>query len=207
MYLLIFIPSFFLLFYLSKNVSIKELLLYIPVLSIELIPIMIFAVRSNIAELNETVHIFIWTYPKLLSSRASESMISFDGNILRNIARNILDGGYMFLNNSDGLPWNSIPGIGAYYPIMLPFLIIGILVSMCRRNLIDKLLILGFISSIPIILVVTPNYNHWIFIHFVVLSFISIRINEIVINKKVQLAIIISYAILFFNFSSIYFRQ
>lgn len=207
MYLLIFIPSFFLLFYLSKNVSIKELLLYIPVLSIELIPIMIFAVRSNIAELNETVHIFIWTYPKLLSSRASESMISFDGNILRNIARNILDGGYMFLNNSDGLPWNSIPGIGAYYPIMLPFLIIGILVSMCRRNLIDKLLILGFISSIPIMLVVTPNYNHWIFIHFVVLSFISIGINEIVINKKVQLAIIISYAILFFNFSSIYFRQ
>ena len=78
---------------------------------------------------------------------------------------------------------------------------------MCRRNLIDKLLILGFISSIPIMLVVTPNYNHWIFIHFVVLSFISIGINEIFISKKVQLAIVMSYAILFLNFSSIYFQQ
>lgn len=156
MYLLIFIPSVFLLLCLSKNISIKELLLYIPILFIELVPIMIFAIRSNISGLNKTTHIFAWTYPKLLSSRASESMISFDGNILHNIVKNISNGVHMFLNNSDGLPWNSIPGIGAYYPIMLPFLVIGILVSLHRRNLIDKLLILGCISTIPIILVVTP---------------------------------------------------
>lgn len=113
----------------------------------------------------------------------------------------------MFLNNSDGLPWNSIPGIGAYYPIILLFLVIGILVSLHRRNLIDKLLILGCISTILIILVVTPNYNHWIFIHFIVLSFIIVGINEISINRKIQIAIILSYGILFLNFSSIYFKQ
>ena len=62
-------------------------------------------------------------------------------------------------------------------------------------------------SSIPIMLVVTPNYNHWIFIHFVVLGFITIGINEIFISKKVQLAIVMSYAILFLNFSSIYFYK
>ncbi|PAY54037.1 hypothetical protein A8C40_08830 [Ligilactobacillus salivarius] len=120
MYLLIFIPSVFLLLYLSKNISIKELLLYIPILFIELVPIMIFAICSNISGLNKTTHIFIWTYPKLLSSRASESMISFDGNILHSIAKNVLDGIHIFLNNSDGFSWNSIPGIGTYYPIMLP---------------------------------------------------------------------------------------
>ena len=59
-------------------------------------------------------------------------MISFDGNILHSIAKNVLDGIHMFLNNSDGFSWNSIPGIGAYYPIMLPFLMIGILVSLHR---------------------------------------------------------------------------
>lgn len=207
MYLLIFIPSVFLLLYLSKNISIKELLLYIPILFIELVPIMIFAIRSNISGLNKTTHIFIWTYPKLLRSRSSESMISFDGNILHSIAKNVLDGIHMFLNNSDGFSWNSIPGIGAYYPIMLPFLMIGILVSLHRRNLVDKLLMLGFVSATPIILIVTPNYNHWIFIHFIVLSFIAVGINEIFINKKVQLAIILSYGILFLNFSSIYFNQ
>ena len=207
MYLLIFIPSVFLLLYLSKNISIKELLLYIPILFIELVPIMIFAIRSNISGLNKTTHIFAWTYPKLLSSRVSESMISFDGNILHNIVKNISNGIRMFLNNSDGLPWNSIPGIGAYYPIILPFLVIGILVSLYRRNLIDKLLILGCISTILIILVVTPNYNHWIFIHFIVLSFITVGINEISINRKIQIAIILSYGILFLNFSSIYFKQ
>lgn len=207
MYLLIFIPGIFGVFYLSKNISVKELLLYIFILLLELIPIMIFAIRSNIDALNKTVHIFIWTYPKLLSSRASESMISFDGDVLHNIVKNVLDGGHMFLNNTDGLPWNSIPGIGAYYPIMLPFLMIGIIISLYRRNIIDKLLILGCMSSIPIMLVVTPNYNHWIFIHFVVLGFITIGINEIFISKKVQLAIVMSYAILFLNFSSIYFQQ
>ena len=168
---------------------------------------MIFAIRSNISGLNKTTHIFIWTYPKLLRSRSSESMISFDGNILHSIAKNVLDGIHMFLNNSDGFSWNSIPGIGAYYPIMLPFLMIGILVSLHRRNLVDKLLMLGFVSATPIILIVTPNYNHWIFIHFIVLSFIAVGINEIFINKKVQLAIILSYGILFLNFSSIYFNQ
>lgn len=207
MYLLIFIPGIFGVFYLSKNMPVKELLLYIFILLLELIPIMIFAIRSNIVALNKTVHIFIWTYPKLLSSRASESMISFDGDVLHNIVKNVLDGGHMFLNNTDGLPWNSIPGIGAYYPIMLPFLMIGIIISLYRRNIIDKLLILGCMSSIPIMLVVTPNYNHWIFIHFVVLGFITIGINEIFISKKVQLAIVMSYAILFLNFSSIYFQQ
>lgn len=207
MYLLIFIPGIFWVFYLSKNISVKELLLYILILLLELIPIMLFAIRSNITTLNKTVHIFIWTYPKLLSSRASESMISFDGDVLHNIAKNVLDGGHMFLNNTDGLPWNSIPGIGAYYPIMLPFLVIGMLVSLYRRNLIDKLLILGCISLIPIMLIVIPNYNHWIFVHFVVLGFITIGINEIFTSKKVQLAIIISYSILFLNFSSIYFQQ
>lgn len=207
MYLLIFIPGIFWVFYLSKNISVKELLLYILILLLELIPIMLFAIRSNITTLNKTVHIFIWTYPKLLSSRASESMISFDGDVLHNIVKNVLDGGHMFLNNTDGLPWNSIPGIGAYYPIMLPFLVIGMLVSLYRRNLIDKLLILGCISLIPIMLIVIPNYNHWIFVHFVVLGFITIGINEIFTSKKVQLAIIISYSILFLNFSSIYFQQ
>lgn len=39
------------------------------------------------------------------------------------------------------------------------------------------------------------------------LSFITVGINEVSINRKIQIAIILSYGILFLNFSSIYFKQ
>ena len=209
----IFLPVYTLIMsvYLLKTnrLRMSEFIIAGMVMVIEMLPIIIFAIRSNIEFLNQTIKILWWTSPKLPIGRRESSIIAFDKNFLRSVVYNAYYGFKMFINGSDGLSWNSVANFGPYYMFTTPFFIIGIFVMIKRRELLDWVTLAQLIAMVPIILIVTPNYNHWMFMHIPVLIVISYGIMECYDafkNKKIfSFAIIVTYIIFFAWFTKLYF--
>lgn len=192
----------------KKKISLKQLILLATIGIIEVLPIVIFAVRSNIESLNYTKKILFWTSPKLQVGRVDASFINLHDNVLKNIIENLVSGVKMFLNGSDALPWNSIAGYGAYYMFALPFFLIGLIVVCKRRTVYDWFILVALLGMIPSFLLVTPNYNHWMFMHIPTLFIIAIGINSLNINKKaVEVGIIVTYIFSCFMFIVTYFNS
>ncbi len=196
----------------SKKATLKDLILPIIVILIIEIPIMIFAIRSNIPQLNTDLKILWWTSPSLLVGRVKASFISFDGNVLVNIGKNLIHGLKMYLSGTDSLSWNSVGNIGPYYMFAYPFFIFGFITMMKRRGDFDIFILSALFAMVPIMMIVTPNYNHWIFIHFPVLISIAIGIQATVKglssqrNQYIFLSSIVgTYVVFFAWFSYQYF--
>lgn len=207
LYLPIFVLASSIVIVKSKKVSLAELTFPILVLLVEEIPIILFAIRSNIAKFNETKTILFWTSPSI-TGRAGDSLVNFNGNILTEIIHNIHAGLNMLLSGSDGLQWNSVGNFGPYYLFTLPLFIIG-LYFVCKVDSIElKLILVSLLSNFLILLVVKPNYNHWIFLHIPILLVISVGILNVTKSSKiVMISLIITYLISFSNFLTQYYTN
>lgn len=212
-----YLPCFLivLLFWLIKlkKINPKELILPMIVLLIVIYPILVFAIRSNIPNLNTDYKIFWWTSPQLLVGRVKASFISFDGNIVKNIFNNLFAGIEMYLKGTDGLPWNSVGNIGPYYMFTFPVFLIGLITMIKRKDIQDIFILSALIGMIPIMMVVTPNYNHWIFLHFPVLLTISVGFVSLIsslanINTRriFTSAVLVTYVVFSIFFGYQYFK-
>lgn len=179
----IFLPVFMLILLTglikAKAVTVKELIVPAAIFLIFAFPIMLFAVRSNISSLNNDLKILWFTLPKLAIGRASDSFIDISEGILPAIRTNLYKGIRMFANGTDKLSWNSPGNFGPYFMFTMPFFLQGLNVRIKRRRTDDVFVLSQLIGMIPIMLVVTPNYNHWIFLHFAVLFTIGTGLSDI----------------------------
>lgn len=201
-YLAIFISTISILLYCSKRISLKVIILEFLMLFIVIAPILIFAIRSNIPELNHTIKLGIITIPELPLSRASASFISFQGNIVKSTINNIYHGFQMLFMTSDGLTWNSLPIFGAYYPFAIILFVIGLYQILKKRTFIEaRILLVTLISNLPVWLIVLPNYNHWMFTHIPVLIIIGIGIKTLtkVLPYRYLYVLYLIYFMLFIN--------
>ncbi len=206
-YLAFSIVSISILLYKEKIIVPKVIILGFMLLSIEILPIVIFAIRSNIRFFNRTIRFGIFTIPELPMSRANASFIDFHGNVLKNILNNVFSGFRMLFLTSDGLTWNSLPNFNAYYPFAIIIFIIGLYWVLKNYKSIEaKALIILLLCNIPIWLIVQPNYNHWIFTHIPILLTIGvgIKILEKVIPYKYLYGV---YLLFFLLFSHAYFTM
>lgn len=202
MYLPVFLCILYFWLFKIKKIRIKELLLPLIVLVVIVLPILIFAIRSNIPELNTNYKILWWTSPQLLVGRVKASFISFNGNIFKNIINNLVDGIEMYLKGSDNLSWNSVGNIGPYYMFTFPVFLIGLITMVNRRDNQDIFILSALIGMVPIMMVVTPNYNHWIFLHIPILLTISMgfvslisSFSNIITRRIFVSAILVTYAV------------
>ena len=163
----------------AKVVTVRELILPAAIFTIFALPVMLFAVRSNVSFLNNDLKILWFTLPKLATGRASESFIDISDGIIPAIRTNLYKGIRMFANGTDKLSWNSPGNFGPYYMFTMPFFLQGLRVRIKRRRTDDIFVLSQLIGMIPIMLVVTPNYNHWIFLHFAVLFTIGTGLSDI----------------------------
>ena len=196
----------------EERTSFKKLLPLAGIIFIIEIPIIIFAIRSNIESLNTDLKILWWTSPRLAVGRVAASFIGFDGNILENIFRNLASGFSMYINGTDLLSWNSVGNMGPYYMFASPFFITGFITMFRRRKNCDIFILSALVAMVPIMMIVTPNYNHWIFLHFPVLLVIMAGISSILralsrvqIQKNFLIAVTATYLLFFTGFSYQYF--
>lgn len=198
----------------KKILSFYDIILPGIALFVTVIPIMIFAVRSNIPSLNSDLKILWWTSPGLLVGRVKASFISFEGNVFVNIWHNLINGYNMYLDGTDGLSWNSVGNMGPYFMFVCPFFVVGLVTMIRRQEDYDIFILSSLAAMIPIMMVVTPNYNHWIFIHFPVLLTVVIGIKTLVteiiklsVKRVFVVAIIMTYALFSIRFCNLYFNS
>lgn len=176
----IYLPVFMavLLIWLLKTKRIDSSAILIPLccLFLVVLPILIFAVRSNVPKWNHDMRILWWASPRLAVGRVNASFIKFDKHIIKNILLNLFAGAKMYLEGTDQLTWNSVGNVGPYYIFTFPFFIFGLITMIRRRRDCDIFILSALIAMLPVMLVVIPNYNHWIFIHFPVLLTIAVGI-------------------------------
>lgn len=209
----LFLPFFVLLIFIylirTRKMSVTECLICSVPAAIVIIPILLFVIRSNIQQLNHTAKFFVFTIPELPTGRRDASIISFEGNIVKNIARNLYEGVKIYINGSDGLSWNSVSAFGAYFMFWMPLALPGIFRMIKRRNTVDCILLCQLLAVIPTILLVFPNYNHWMFLHIPILVAIANGIDmliEIIRGWDLKMILFVSFLftylvnIIFFSF-------
>lgn len=196
-YLVFFVFGISFLLYKKRILATKVILLELLLLLFEIIPILTFAIRSNITSLNKTIKLGIFTIPELLNSRVSTSFIDFHGNILKNMIGNVYHGFQMLFICSDGLSWNSLSNFNAYYSFAIILFGIGLYWALKNYRLFEmKILLILLFSNFIIWLTVLPNYNHWMFTHTAVLPIIGIGIARL--EKIIPYKYIYSVYLLFF---------
>lgn len=179
-----------------KNYSFKSLLVSLVPLLLTNIPIIIFAIRSNVPKWNHTIHFLGLTCPRLLESRGTYSLIKFNGNVFNNMLINLKNGLMMFLHQSDGLRWNSIPGISPLYPFVIVFFVIGCVEIIKHRTAYNDFLIILAISAIPTILLITPNFNHWMYPIFLIVLVSGLGLTKVCQNSNsIVFSILIVYVL------------
>lgn len=159
--------------------TISRVAISMLLLTIEEIPILIFAISSNIQFLNYDKKILFFSVPKLAHSRVNDSVISLHGHLVRTMLLNLIGGIKQLFIFNDNLSWNSLPNFGAYYLFSIVFFIFGLSYLLKHHDKVTAQVTLCLLmSNILCWLVVKPNYNHWMFTHLPVLVIIGVGIQR-----------------------------
>lgn len=196
--------------YTKQKISYKYIIISGIILFIFALPLILFLL-VNKGVIPEITTVF-FSVPKLLSMRNSE--ISIKNLFLPQSYYNFFN---VFLNQSDGLIWNSTDQFGLFYKISLPFIIIGAVktisktVKSIQKRIFayETFILLGMLSSIlTCLLIANLNVNKANSLHFFTLILLTIGIKETFVIFKNHLvvpkAILFSYAVFFIFFSLFY---
>ncbi|NDV79815.1 hypothetical protein [Dysgonomonas sp. 511] len=162
-----FMMPFFCIFlyiflYRNGKIDLRQSLYCIALLIVLLLPLVLFA-YSTVSE-GEQYQLGPITITALDRSRHEETtIIGLPGAIylfIKNMrwAFDILTTGF------DAARWNSFPFFGQFYNVIfMPFILWAIfcLRKKNARNLFDNIFFIWLFSTLPILLLVTPNVNHW----------------------------------------------
>lgn len=127
----LFLPVFCILLFgymlYKKEVNIKDTIISFVIITAIAFPIML-CVLINSFDLPQ-INLPFMTIPKMYINRYEEQTTLFSGNIILNSLKNIKKSILLIFLQNDELAWNTIKGIGMYYVISIPFIIMGIIFS------------------------------------------------------------------------------
>lgn len=136
----------------------RYLFIGLGVLVIVAFPLLLF-VMVNMGYINE-IRTPIISIPKLVVFRSSDIVLSAES-----IKYNIKTLFALFLKQSDGLIWNSIPGIAVLYKVSYPFIIIGLvacfinIIKHFKEAVLDTLITIQFLPALVLGMLSTVNVN------------------------------------------------
>ena len=193
-----FLPIFciilLLVFLKKKVVNIKQGIITFGIIFIISIP-MILCLIINYFDLPQ-LNAFI-TIPRFDITRDSNLVSFFSTKYISNFVQALK----IFAIQTDGLGWNSYKIYGLTYIISLPFTIIGIIRSIAKKENINIVFNIWFISSLLILPLFEPNINRMNII-FIPIVFYTILGLDFITTKFIISKIIlgISFFVLFVDF-------
>ena len=204
----LFVPLFCLIIYIyliiKKKIKIKDMLLYLSITGIISLPMILFVI-VNYFNL-DTIKIFNITIPKLSYNRFEEVTL-LNGNVFTSIFKNLKETIKLFIYQKDEFKVNFVPSFGVIYYHSLIFMLIGMYYSIKNKNIICKLNICLFITSIILSLFVIPNIHRINPIWFSVIIFIGLGLVALSKYKIIFRIAIASYMIIFPIFLITYFTS
>lgn len=170
-----FMLPFFILFlgiylYRKKKIKVSQIAICIITMAILAFPLILFAV--NLVSGGEEYQIGALTITQLKESRHAETTLLIGGNV----SLFAWEAFRLMILGDDKLVWNGFRYIGQFYNLLgLPFFIIAFIRLIKGRNfnLFDSLFALWLLASVPVILMVGPNANHWNVLWFPIIYFVA----------------------------------
>jgi len=166
-----FVIFLFIFLYRKKRITILQTGACLLLMLILLFPLILFAYNLLIAK-GEAFTVGGITITSLVESRHNDTTILGSGYYLGYIMRGVS----MLFTGDDGLPWNSIRYIGQFYNLLgMPFAIWALIRLIYTRKFSTWDIIFGLwlLATLPIILIVRPNVNHWNLIWFPLMYFVG----------------------------------
>lgn len=172
-----FMLPFFILFlgvylYRNKKIKIYQIGLCIAVMAVLAFPLILFAV--NLVSGGEQYRLGILTITQLKESRHAETTL-LASKSFSDVLFFVWEAFRLILLGDDKLVWNGFRYIGQFYNLLgIPFFILAYirLIKKKEFNLFDRLFTLWLLASLPIILLVGPNTNHWNILWFPIIYFV-----------------------------------
>lgn len=209
-----FLPAFLipLLFILVKNkkITLKKALISLLIVIIVTSPIIIYVIINtfNLPQIN----LPIMTIPRLEVNRYKVLTSIFSSSFIKNSIDNFLKGYKILIFQYDGLPWNSIKGIGTIYLFSIVFTILGACEAFSRKKILDVkytyLFNIWFVVAILLMFICEPNINRINIIMFPIIYYTILGIGLCIKKYKILLVpIVILYLIALICFIYKYSKQ
>lgn len=199
-FLPIFVSVIFIYLLIKKQITIKSLIISVIIMFIIALPMLLYVIINTfkLSTLN-----FIITIPRLPENRYEELSSIFNGKSSR---KNFMDSLIILIKQEDSFKWNTFPIYGIDYVISLPFIFLGMIICIKKKNQINWIFNIWFIASTLLLFVIEPNINRINIIMIPIIYYTAIGISEIF--EHIQLSKIfipIIYIGLFISFEISYF--
>lgn len=203
------IPVFFIMFIAlllkKKRIKLLEAFIGLGIIFVIALPI-ILMIFINSFNLNEIKIGFI-TIPRMQSNRYETLTLLSKGSILKTMISNFSESMKILLTGDDKLLSNAIFPYGIIYIFSIPLTIIGLFLSFKRKNEINIMMNIWFLTSILLTFIVEPNINRINVLWIPVIYYTAIGVYEIIENVKVLgYILVVMYLIAFISFENTYFK-
>lgn len=156
----------------KKKITTKQLLLSCGIMTLALIPIVLFA--FNLFFDGEEYKLGPLTIISMEGRRHEDTTLLGSESVFGYLSDHIRDSLKFLFSGSDGLPWNYIKPWGQFYNILgIPFILYYFIAGVTKRyfKVIDFIFIAWFIACLLILIFVSPNVNHWNLLWFPLMFF------------------------------------
>lgn len=188
-----FMLPFFILFigiylYRKRKIKIYQIGLCVAVMIVLAFPLALFAI--NLLSDGEEYRLGVLTITQLKEGRHTETILLSGGDLFFFVWEALR----LMILGDDKIVWNGFRYIGQFYNILgIPFFIFAYVRLIKDRsfNPFDRIFTIWLIASIPIILMVAPNVNHWNMLWFPIIYFVARGVTFFIEkNRKVKVVII-----------------
>lgn len=210
----LYLPLFFIVLFsylwCQNFLSLREILSVCLLIGLLVLPLIIFAYDVNVKRIITAQKFLGMTLPPLPGNRVASLINVHKGNLFFTMINNFFLGLKQYLCGSDNSPWNSIQPYGIIFPPFLVVALIGSCGNIKNQNLsiLRNLINLSILSFIPLMFIVTPNYNHWNALNWPLI--ILFGIGTVIIeynlnNQKIKLLLLCLPLIVFTFFINCYY--
>lgn len=192
LYLPIFITLAGAVMYFKKYINSFEMLVSSIAMLAVTLPLLVFAVKIFVIHESGPTSFLFFDIPNLPGARNSSLVDLSQGHWLSVMGKNFWDGIQMYVTGSDDLPWNGLYPFGIISSLLLIFFVIGLITPakyFKKYAFVVNIIKIQFLAFVPLMFIITPNYNHWNAINFpiILLSayglYIVIQTNSYFSNK------------------------
>ena len=184
------IPLLFILIR-KRKITIKQSIISLLIVFIVSFPI-ILMIFINTFDLPK-IKIGIFTIPRLEENRYEQLTVLSSGNILTTFISNFIESAKVLILQNDGYCANALPDFGIIYQISLPIALMGLIVSFSKKENIDLVFKMWFISAFLLMFICDPNINRMNIMYFPLIYYTIIGIDYLsreVLKNDVIVALI-----------------
>lgn len=206
----IFLATFMVLIYACliwklKKEAIKLVALSVIILLVIVWPLALFLYVNYVSH-KEIILFGNITVTKLVANRSSSQFVIGHGNDLLAIKNNLIDTFRVLITGYDGMAKNALPVVGAFYPFMLTFSLIGFGYSVVRRSKMDMVFLISVVACLPGICIILPNYTHLSAFMLPVLYLEAVGVCYVCKNRYAKIAFSIIFILALSVYMHIYFN-